>query len=46
MVTVDEFKQAVKKVCVGKNYDEFPAALKVFISKIFESVDLNGKAHT
>ncbi|XP_037080810.1 sarcoplasmic calcium-binding protein 1-like isoform X2 [Pollicipes pollicipes] len=42
MVTVDEFKAAVKKVCVGKNYAEFPQALKAFVNKIFDSIDLNG----
>ena len=46
MVTVDEFKAAVQKVCVGKTYDQFPDALKAFVSKIFDSIDLNGKRNT
>jgi len=42
MVTIDEFEQAVRKVCVGKSYADFPHALKAFVNKIFGSIDLNG----
>lgn len=43
MVTKDEFKDAVQNLCVGKPYDEFPHAMKAFIGKLFNTIDLNGK---
>ena len=46
VVSIDEFKAAVKKVCVGKSYDSFPQALKAFVDKMFASIDLNGKKGT
>jgi hypothetical protein len=42
LVTVDEFKGAVKKECIGKKYNEFPQAMKVFIDSTFKSIDING----
>lgn len=42
LVTVDEFKGAVKKTCLGKTYAEFPQAMKVFIDSHFKSIDING----
>jgi len=41
-VTVDEFKDAVKNVCVGKKYDEFPQSMKMFIAAKFKTIDVNG----
>jgi len=41
-VTVDEFKQAVKNVCTGKNYDAFPSCFKTFITRLFSTIDVNG----
>lgn len=41
-VSIDEFKQAVQNVCVGKGYETFPAAFKVFIANQFKTVDING----
>lgn len=41
-VTVDEFKDAVKNVCVGKKYDEFPQSMKMFITEKFKTIDVNG----
>ncbi|XP_059048698.1 sarcoplasmic calcium-binding protein, alpha chain [Achroia grisella] len=41
MITVDEFKQAVKNSCVGKKYDDFPQALKAFIESNFKTIDIN-----
>merc|ERR1712033_116677 len=40
-VDVDEFKQAVMKHCVGKSYDQFPAAFKAFIENQFKAIDIN-----
>lgn len=41
-VSGEEFKQAVKDACVGKNFDEFPSAFRVFIINQFKMVDFNG----
>lgn len=41
-VSDDEFKQAVKEHCSGKNYDAFPTAFKSFISNQFKTIDVNG----
>jgi len=41
-VTVDEFKQAIKKHCSGKVYAEFPSAFKSFIANNFKTIDVNG----
>ncbi|KAF4518083.1 hypothetical protein B566_EDAN009627 [Ephemera danica] len=43
LVTVDEFKQAVKQTCVGKQYPQFPQAMKMFIDTHFKSVDINAR---
>lgn len=40
-ITTDEFKQAVKKTCVGKKYAEFPQAMKAFIDANFKLMDIN-----
>merc|ERR1712198_81888 len=40
-VDVDEFKKAVQDNCVGKDYDSFPSAFKVFIENQFASIDIN-----
>lgn len=41
IVTVDEFKQAVKNSCVGRRYDDFPQAMKAFIETNFRMIDIN-----
>ncbi|XP_060804818.1 sarcoplasmic calcium-binding protein, alpha chain [Amyelois transitella] len=41
MITVEEFKQAVKNSCVGKKYDDFPQAMKAFIESNFRMIDIN-----
>lgn len=41
-VSIDEFKQAVQNVCVGKEFPSFPAAFKSFIANQFKTVDVNG----
>ncbi|CAB3383149.1 Hypothetical predicted protein [Cloeon dipterum] len=41
LVTVDEFKTAVKKTCVSKTYSQFPQAMKAFIDSHFKSIDIN-----
>ncbi|KAG8229864.1 hypothetical protein J437_LFUL008254, partial [Ladona fulva] len=40
-VTVEEFKQAVQNLCVGKSYDEFPTSMKMFIDSRFKTSDVN-----
>ncbi|KAJ8975034.1 hypothetical protein NQ317_008974 [Molorchus minor] len=40
-ITVDEFKQAVQQCCMGRRYDDFPQAMKMFIDSNFKMVDLN-----
>ncbi|XP_070505299.1 sarcoplasmic calcium-binding protein 1 [Chironomus tepperi] len=41
MITTDEFKEAVRKTCVGKKYAEFPKAMKAFIEANFKIMDIN-----
>ncbi|CRK93954.1 CLUMA_CG007481, isoform A [Clunio marinus] len=41
MITTDEFKEAVRKTCVGKKYGEFPQAMKAFIEANFKMMDLD-----
>ncbi|KAM3957931.1 sarcoplasmic calcium-binding protein 1 isoform 1-T1 [Aphomia sociella] len=41
MITVDEFKQAVKNSCVGRKYEDFPQAMKAFIESNFKMIDIN-----
>lgn len=41
MISVEEFKTAVKNSCVGKKYDEFPQAMKAFIESNFKMIDIN-----
>lgn len=41
MISVEEFKQAVKNSCVGKKYDDFPQAMKAFIESNFRMIDIN-----
>lgn len=43
-VTVEEFKQAIQKHCVGKNWAELPGAFKTFISSTFKTIDVNGRS--
>lgn len=41
IVTIEEFKEAVQRSCVGKDYRDFPQAMKMFIDSHFKIVDLN-----
>ncbi|XP_076547946.1 sarcoplasmic calcium-binding protein 1 isoform X2 [Osmia lignaria lignaria] len=41
IVTIAEFKDAVQKSCVGREYQDFPQAMKMFIDSHFKIVDLN-----
>lgn len=41
MITVEEFKTAVKNSCVGKKYADFPQAMKAFIESNFKMIDIN-----
>ncbi|CAG9788894.1 unnamed protein product [Diatraea saccharalis] len=41
MITVEEFKQAVKNSCVGRKYEDFPQAMKAFIESNFRMIDIN-----
>lgn len=43
VVTVEEFKKAVQKSCVGRAYRDFPQAMKMFIDSHFKLVDINGE---
>lgn len=40
-ITTEEFKEAVRKTCVGKKYGEFPQAMKAFIDSNFRIMDVN-----
>lgn len=40
-ITTEEFKDAVRKTCVGKKYGEFPQAMKAFIDSNFRLMDVN-----
>ena len=42
-VSVEEFKNAVGKVCVGKSYADFPLGFKRFIDSSYLTVDVDGK---
>nr|XP_012153804.1 PREDICTED: LOW QUALITY PROTEIN: sarcoplasmic calcium-binding protein 1 [Megachile rotundata] len=46
IVTIEEFKEAVQKSCVGREYQDFPQAMKMFIDSHFKIVDLNGTKHS
>lgn len=41
-VTVEEFKQGVQSVCMGKKFEQFPESLKHAINCKFQDTDLNG----
>ncbi|XP_032685101.1 sarcoplasmic calcium-binding protein 1 [Odontomachus brunneus] len=41
IVTIDEFKDAVQKTCVGRSYNDFPQAMKMFIDSHFKILDIN-----
>ncbi|XP_057335820.1 sarcoplasmic calcium-binding protein 1 [Microplitis mediator] len=41
VVTVEEFKEAVQKSCMGRTYRDFPQAMKLFIDSHFKLVDIN-----
>lgn len=45
-VSGEEFKQAVKDACVGKTFEEFPNAFRMFIVNQFKTVDVNGMCDT
>uniref|UniRef100_D3TN50 Sarcoplasmic calcium-binding protein 1 n=3 Tax=Glossina TaxID=44049 RepID=D3TN50_GLOMM len=41
-ISTAEFKEGVRKTCVGKKYSEFPQAMKAFIESNFRILDING----
>ncbi|KFM61398.1 Sarcoplasmic calcium-binding protein 1, partial [Stegodyphus mimosarum] len=41
-VTVEEFKQGVQSVCMGKKFEQFPQSLKHAINCKFHATDING----
>lgn len=43
IVTIEEFKEAVQRSCVGRPYHDFPQAMKMFIDSHFKLIDLNGE---
>ncbi|XP_017762274.1 PREDICTED: sarcoplasmic calcium-binding protein 1 isoform X1 [Eufriesea mexicana] len=43
IVTTEEFKEAVQRSCVGREFRDFPQAMKMFIDSHFKIVDLNGR---
>lgn len=40
---MDEFKKAVQDLCVGKKYEAFPPCFKNVITKLFRTIDINGR---
>lgn len=38
---MEEFQQAVQQCCMGRRYEDFPQAMKMFIDSNFKMVDLN-----
>lgn len=40
-ITVDEFKRAVQQCCLGRRYEDFPQAMKMFIDSNFKMIDMN-----
>lgn len=42
VVTIEEFKRAVQNSCVGRSYNDFPQAMKMFIDSHFKILDMNG----
>lgn len=40
-ISVEEFKDAVSKCCVGRKYNDFPQAMKMFIDSNFKLMDIN-----
>ncbi|KAG8195633.1 hypothetical protein JTE90_017925 [Oedothorax gibbosus] len=41
-VTVEEFKQGVQSVCMGKTFEQFPQSLKHAINCKYHATDING----
>ncbi|RLU17138.1 hypothetical protein DMN91_011207 [Ooceraea biroi] len=41
VVTIEEFKRAVQNSCVGRSYNDFPQAMKMFIDSHFKILDMN-----
>ncbi|XP_011685139.1 PREDICTED: sarcoplasmic calcium-binding protein 1 isoform X1 [Wasmannia auropunctata] len=41
LVTIEEFKKAVQSSCVGRSYNDFPQAMKMFIDSHFKILDIN-----
>lgn len=42
LVTTEEFKKAVQNSCIGRSYNDFPQAMKLFIDSHFKILDING----
>jgi len=41
-VSTDEFMKAIQTNCVGKSFNDFPNAFKIFISGAFQAIDVDG----
>ncbi|XP_011054772.1 PREDICTED: sarcoplasmic calcium-binding protein 1 isoform X4 [Acromyrmex echinatior] len=41
VVTTEEFKKAMQSSCVGRSYNDFPQAMKMFIDSHFKILDIN-----
>ncbi|KYM94110.1 Sarcoplasmic calcium-binding protein 1, partial [Cyphomyrmex costatus] len=41
VVTIEEFKKAMQSSCVGRSYNDFPQAMKMFIDSHFKILDIN-----
>jgi len=40
-ITNEEFKMAVQQCCVGRRYEDFPQAMRMFIDSNFKMMDIN-----
>ena len=42
-MSTEEFRDALKRTCVGKPFREFPAAFKAYVASAYRTIDINGK---
>ena len=42
-MSTEEFRDALKRTCVGKPFREFPAAFKAYVASAYRTVDIDGK---
>merc|ERR1711976_230734 len=41
-ISTEEFMKAIQTNCVGKSFNDFPNAFKIFISGAFQAIDVDG----